>query len=185
MSKNKFTRRDLIKVGAMGGAATVIGKGARAQTAACIDSTPIPIGEIAFTGCGVGVEPFATSPFITQPFTQDLVIPEALRPGWNDGQGGLVTNPDDPRAWTVRKSQYGAGKLSPGPEAGHQDALGDRPGGHAELGWGIPNAGTHQQWVRGTGVGGVTLNMPDPILFHIRVQVNSHAFTNSPVVPIA
>ncbi|MFL5405614.1 MAG: multicopper oxidase domain-containing protein, partial [Myxococcales bacterium] len=185
MSKNKFTRRDLIKVGAMGGAATVIGKGARAQAAACIDSTPIPIGEIAFTGCGVGVEPFATSPFITQPFTQDLVIPEALRPGWNDGQGGLVTNPDDPRAWTVRKSQYGAGKLSPGPEAGHQDALGDRPGGHAELGWGIPNAGTHQQWVRGTGVGGVTLNMPDPILFHIRVQVNSHAFTNSPVVPIA
>ncbi|MFL5359578.1 MAG: multicopper oxidase family protein [Myxococcales bacterium] len=185
MSKNKFTRRDLIKVGAMGGAATVIGKGARAQAAACIDSTPIPIGEIAFTGCGVGVEPFATSPFITQPFTQDLVIPEALRPGWNDGQGGLITDPNDPRAWTVRKSQYGAGKLSPGPEAGHQDALGDRPGGHAELGWGIPNAGTHQQWVRGTGVGGVTLNMPDPILFHIRVQVNSHAFTNSPVVPIA
>jgi hypothetical protein len=184
MSQKRFTRRRLIKAGAMGGAATLIGKGARAQTAACIDHTPIPISEIAFTGCNVGLEPFATSPFITQPFTQELTIPQALRPGWNDGQGGLITDPNDPRAWQVRKSQFGATKVLPGPEAGHNDALGDRPGGHAELGWGIPNAGTHQQWVRGTGVGGVTLDLPDPILFHIRLQVNTHSFTNSPVVPI-
>ncbi|MFL5439467.1 MAG: multicopper oxidase family protein [Myxococcales bacterium] len=184
-NKNKFTRRDLIRAGAIGGAATLIGKGANAQTAACIDSTPIPIEEIAFTGCGVGAEPFATSPFITTPFNQPLPIPQALRPGWNDGQGGLITDPSDPRAWNVRKSAFGAGKVLPGPEAGHQDALGDRPGNHAELGWGVPNAGTHQQWVRGTGVGGVTLDMPDPILYHIRLQVNTHSFTNSPVVPIA
>src|SRR3954464_15204630 len=183
--KNRFTRRDLIKFGAMGGAATLIGKGANAQTAACIDQTPIPIEEVRFTGCGVGAEAFATSPFITQPFTQDLPIPQALRPGWNDGQGGLITDKSDPRAWTVRKSQVaGAGKVLPGPEAGHQDSFGDRPGNHAELGWGIPNAGTHQQWVRGTGAGGVTLDMPDPILYHIRLQVTGHSFTNSPVVPI-
>jgi FtsP/CotA-like multicopper oxidase with cupredoxin domain len=183
--KNRFTRRDLIKFGAMGGAATLIGKGARAQTAACIDQTPIPIEEVAFTGCGVGAEAFATSPFITEPFTQEMPIPQALRPGWNDGQGGLITDKSDPRAWTVRKSQVaGAGKVLPGPEAGHQDSFGDRPGNHAELGWGIPNAGTHQQWVRGTGAGGVTLDMPDPILYHIRLQVTGHSFTNSPVVPI-
>ncbi|MFL5399898.1 MAG: hypothetical protein ACJ79P_18550, partial [Myxococcales bacterium] len=140
-NKNKFTRRDLIRAGAIGGAATLIGKGANAQTAACIDSTPIPIEEIAFTGCGVGAEPFATSPFITTPFNQPLPIPQALRPGWNDGQGGLITDPSDARAWNVRKSAFGAGKVLPGPEAGHQDALGDRAGNHAELGWGIPNAG--------------------------------------------
>jgi hypothetical protein len=82
--KNRFTRRELIKLGAMGGAATLISKGARAQTA-CVDQTPIPIEEIAFTGCGVGAEAFATSPFITQPFTDAFVIPQALRPGWRDG----------------------------------------------------------------------------------------------------
>jgi len=183
MAEKRFTRRDLIRAGAVGGAATLIGKRANAQTA-FIDQTPVPISEVSFTGCDVGLEPFATSPFITQPFTQDFVIPQALRPGWRDGLGGIITDPNDPRAWNVRKSQFGAGKVMPGPDAGHQDALGDRPGNHAELGWGIPNAGTHQQWSHGTGVGGVTLDMPDPILYHIRLQVAPHSFTNSPVVPI-
>ncbi|MFL5397986.1 MAG: multicopper oxidase domain-containing protein [Myxococcales bacterium] len=183
-SKTRFTRRDLIKAGAVGGAATLLGKNARAQTAACIDQTPIPIEDIAFTGCGVGGEPMATTPFITTPFAQELPIPEALRPGWRY-ENGTLAGPNDPNAWTVRKSQFGAGVVRPGPEAGHQDALGDRPGNHAQLGWGIPNAGTHQQWSKGTGAGGVTLDMPDPILFHLRLQVSTHAFTNSPVVPIA
>ncbi|MFL5249956.1 MAG: multicopper oxidase family protein, partial [Myxococcales bacterium] len=169
---------------AVGGAATLLGKNARAQTAACIDQTPIPIEDIAFTGCGVGGEPMATTPFITTPFAQELPIPEALRPGWRY-ENGTLAGPNDPNAWTVRKSQFGAGVVRPGPEAGHQDALGDRPGNHAQLGWGIPNAGTHQQWSKGTGAGGVTLDMPDPILFHVRLQVSTHAFTNSPVVPIA
>src|SRR4051812_22154182 len=151
--KNRFTRRDLIKFGAMGGAATLIGKGARAQTAACIDQTPIPIEEIAFTGCGVGAEAFATSPFITQPFTQELPIPQALRPGWNDGQGGLITDKSDPRAWNVRKSAFGAGKVLPGPEAGPQGAPGDRPGHHAEPRWGIPQARPPPPGGRGPGGG--------------------------------
>src|ERR1043165_9272667 len=123
-SQKRFTRRDLIKAGAVGGAGTLIGKGAQPQVAA-IDQPPIPIKEIAFTTCGVGAEPVATSPFITQPFTQEMPIPEALRPGWRDGKGGIITDPTDPRAWTVRKSQFGAGKVLPGPEAGHQGALGD------------------------------------------------------------
>ncbi|MFL5372063.1 MAG: hypothetical protein ACJ78Z_17840, partial [Myxococcales bacterium] len=183
-SKTRFTRRDLIKAGAVGGAATLLGKNARAQTAACIDQTPIPIDEIAFTGCGVGGEPMATSPFITQPFTQELAIPEALRPGWRY-ENGTLANPNDPNAWSVRKSAFGAGVVRPGPETGHQDALGDRPALHDELGWGLPHSGTHQQWSKGTGAGGVTLDMPDPVLFHLRLQVATHGFTNSPVVPIA
>ncbi|MFL5387810.1 MAG: multicopper oxidase family protein [Myxococcales bacterium] len=184
MSKKQFTRRDLIKASAMSGTATLLGKGARAQVPACVDSTPIPIDEIAFTSCGVGNEPIATSPFITQPFTQELPIPEALRPGWRYPNGTLA-GPNDPNAWTVRKSQFGATVVRPGPEKGHQDALGDRKGMHAELNWGVPNAGTHQQWTKGTGAGGITLDLPDPVLLHIRLMVSSHSFTNSPVVPIA
>jgi hypothetical protein len=38
----------------------------------------------------------------------------------------------------------------PGPQPGHQDALGDRAGVHAELGWGIPDAETRQRWTSGT-----------------------------------
>src|SRR3954470_6487098 len=125
-SKTRFTRRDLIKAGAVGGAPALLREKAPAQTAARLDQKPIPIDEIAFTGCGVGGEPMATSPFITQPFTQELAIPEALRPGWRY-ENGTLANPNDPNAWTVRKSAFGAGVVRPGPETGHQDALGDRP----------------------------------------------------------
>ncbi|MFL5364551.1 MAG: hypothetical protein ACJ781_03655, partial [Myxococcales bacterium] len=138
---------------------------------------------MAFTNCGVGTEPVATSPFIMTPFKDPLPIPQAMRPGWRYPNGTLATA-TDPNSWTCRTSQFGPGVVRPGPEAGHQDALGDRPGVHDELGWGIPHAGTHQQWSHGTGTGGVTLNMPDPLLFHIRVQVSTHSVTSSPVVPI-
>ncbi|MFL5278543.1 MAG: multicopper oxidase family protein [Myxococcales bacterium] len=149
----------------------------------CADQTPIPISVLAFTTCGVGTEPMATSPFIMTPFKDPLPIPQAMRPGWRYPNGTLATA-TDPNSWTCRKSQFGPGVVLPGPQAGHQDALGDRLGVHDELGWGIPHAGTHQQWSSGTGVGGVTLNMPDPLLFHIRVQVSTHGFTSSKVVPI-
>ena len=181
MAQTRFTRRDVIRYSAMSGAATLIGRSAAAQV--CIDQTPIPIGEMGFTGCGVNDEPFATSPFIVSPFTEALPIPMAIRPGWRYPNGTLAA-PDDPSAWTVRKSQFGPGVVMPGPEAGHQDALGDRPGVHSELGWGIPNAGTHQLWTSGPGVTGQDLGLPDPLLFHIRVQVAKHGFTNSQVVPI-
>ncbi|MFL5421851.1 MAG: multicopper oxidase family protein [Myxococcales bacterium] len=170
----------------MAGAAGLIGNGARAAVSTCAagDQQQIPsIAEVAFSGCGVGGEAMATSPFIVNPFTQDLPIPKALRPGWRYPSGTLAA-PGDANAWTVRTSQFGPGVVQPGPQPGHQDAFGDRPGVHSELGWGIPNAGTHQQWTNGTGAGGVTLNLPDPILYHIRVNVSQGAVTNSPVVPI-
>ncbi|HZX66557.1 MAG TPA: hypothetical protein VFE76_14245, partial [Myxococcales bacterium] len=120
----------------------------------CADQTPIPISELAFTTCGVGTEPMATSPIIVTPFKDPLPIPQAMRPGWRYPNGTLATA-TDANSWTVRKSQFGPGVVRPGPQAGHQDALGDRLGVHDELGWGIPHAGTHQQWSSGTGVGGV------------------------------
>src|SRR4051812_18567735 len=186
MSQPRFTRRDVIRYGSMAGAAGLIGNGARAAVSTCAagDQQQIPsIAEVAFSGCGVGGEAMATSPFIVNPFTQDLPIPKALRPGWRYPSGTLAA-PGDTNAWTVRTSQFGPGVVQPGPQPGHQDAFGDRPGVHSELGWGIPNAGTHQQWTNGTGAGGVTLNLPDPILYHIRVNVSQGAVTNSPVVPI-
>ena len=78
MSKRNFSRRDLLRASAVTGAAGLIGKAAWGQT--CADSSPIEIGNIAFTGCGVGGEPFPTSPFILQPFTQALPIPEGQHP---------------------------------------------------------------------------------------------------------
>jgi|tagenome__1003787_1003787.scaffolds.fasta_scaffold20983076_2 FtsP/CotA-like multicopper oxidase with cupredoxin domain len=182
MARTNFTRRDVLRAGALSGAAGMVTKQAWAQ--ACVDQQPIPISDLSFTGCGVDGEPMATSPFIVQPYKDPLPIPRAMRPGWRYPNGTLAA-PGDPNAWTVRKSvQFGAGVVLPGPEAGHQDAFGDRPGVHSELGWGIPNAGTHQQWTSGTGAGGVTLGLPDPLLFHIRVQVSTHGFTTSQVVPI-
>ena len=53
--------------------------------------------------------------------------------------------------------------------------MGDRPNGA-----GLPNAGTHQLWPGNGVVGGY----PDPILYHIRLQVAEHEFTKSKVKPI-
>jgi FtsP/CotA-like multicopper oxidase with cupredoxin domain len=189
MSSRGIHRRELLKIGAVSGAGTmVVGKRAWAQ--ACVDTTPVPISDVAFTGCGVGGEPMATSPFIVNPYSQPLPIPKAMRPGWRTPDGRLIPA-TDPGAWFVRKSvQFGNNTIvPPGPGPGQQDALGDRPGVHSELGggtnpWGIPNAGTHQLWTSGRGVTGQDLGLPDPLLFHIRLQVAAHNFTSSAVVPI-
>jgi FtsP/CotA-like multicopper oxidase with cupredoxin domain len=186
----KFTRRDVLKAGTAAGALLATEK----VLACAVDSSPIPIEDIAFTTCGVGGEPMATSPFIVNPYQDAFVIPRAMRPGWrtpDTGSGSTLLSANDPSAWFVRKSvQFGNNTIvRPGPAPGQQDALGDRPGVHADLGggtnpWGIPNAGTHQLWTSGPGVTGQNLNYPDPILLHIRLQVNTHSFTTSPVVPI-
>src|SRR5262245_41530979 len=189
MSSRRINRRELLKAGGVAGAGTMV-VGRRAWGQACVDTTPVPISDVAFTGCGVGGEPMATSPFIVNPYTQPLPIPKAMRPGWRTPDGRLI-GAHDPGAWFVRKSvQFGNNTIvPPGPGPGQQDALGDRPGVHSELGggtnpWGIPNAGTHQLWTSGRGVTGQDLGLPDPLLFHIRLQVAAHNFTSSAVVPI-
>ena len=86
--KNLFTRRDVLRYAGASGVAMV---GSKALGQVCVDGTFIPsIATDAFTGCGVGGEPFPASPFILQPYQQELPILSALRPGWRDPDGNLV-----------------------------------------------------------------------------------------------
>ncbi len=179
--KNQFTRRDVLKYGAATGVAMA---GTKALGQLCVDSSMIdPFSRISFTGCGVGGEPFPTSPFILQPYTDPLPIPKALAPGWRRPDGTL--DPTAADAWTVRMSNGVVGTTIslPSPAPGRQDALGEREAVNGAL-LGLPPAGTHQLWSSGVGVKGQDLGLPDPILYHIRVQVRTHNFTTSPVVNI-
>jgi len=180
----KLSRRELIRLTAMAGGAVLIG-GSRSLWA-CADQTPTGIENVAMTGCNVNVEPFPTSPFILQPFTQDLPIPMALKPGWRRPDGTLSPTASD--AWTVRQSFLGNNAICrPGPGAGMQDAMGPRSRTCGAGGPWAPDAGTHQLWVDGKGAAANKQRgfpLPNPILYHIRLQVDQHRFTTSPVLPI-
>src|SRR5918911_2212223 len=71
-NKFKLSRRDVLKIGAVGGAASVIGasalapRSASAQVAAC---SGLP-----------ALEAFPTSPLILNPFTDPLPVPQAQAP---------------------------------------------------------------------------------------------------------
>jgi FtsP/CotA-like multicopper oxidase with cupredoxin domain len=192
----KWTRRDLIKLGFMSGAATLIG-GRSAWGQSCVDQTPMDIS-LAETGCGV-IEEFPVSPFILNPFRDMLPIPQALRPGYRQPDGTL--DPAAADAWTVRILNGRNQRVisAPGPGAGRQDALGARPrvsvdqfgiAGAPGTTYNLPDAGTHQLWTDGSGVSGSAVAgspwfpMPNPILYHIRVQVRPASFTTSAVRPI-
>jgi len=182
----KLSRRDLIKLSLMAGGATMLG-GKRAWSQVCIDQTPQDIDiETGLTA----IEAFPTSPFILNPFTDPLPIPAAMRPGYCQPDGTLTPNSSD--AWTVRSSQFGSNVIcAPGPSAGHQDAIGARRRTAGVPGTPVPDAGTHQLWCDGTGVSGTGNNisvpgfpLPNPILYHIRLQLRQHSFTSSFVQPI-
>jgi FtsP/CotA-like multicopper oxidase with cupredoxin domain len=183
----QFSRRDLLRLGLISGGATLLGaRSALAQVrGTCIDQTMQSIN--IFTGAGAGNEAVPTSPFILQPFTQEVpgstLNPlNAMRPGWRRYNGMLA--PTAPDAWTVRTSAFGKNIIMrPGPTAGYQDAMGKRPryAGSGATAVRVPDAGTHQIW---TSKSATDLGLPDPILYHIRLQVRSHSFTNSPVQPI-
>jgi FtsP/CotA-like multicopper oxidase with cupredoxin domain len=189
----RMNRRDLLKLSMMSGAATLLGAGAkRAYGAACVDQTPMDIA-LAETGCGV-IENFPVSPFILQPFTQALPIPQAMKPGWRHPDGTL--DPNYTGAWTCRiKSGLNQNVISrPGPGSGDQDSFGARPRYSVDPRTGtrydLPDAGTHQLWTDGSGWSASAVSgskwypMPDPMLYHIRVQVAQGRFTTSPVVNI-
>jgi hypothetical protein len=84
----KLSRRELLRLTVMAGGAALIGSSRLAW--ACPDQTPTSIDNVAFTGCNVNTEPFPTSPFIQEPFTQEMPIPMALRPGWRQPDGTLT-----------------------------------------------------------------------------------------------
>ncbi|MFL5366381.1 MAG: multicopper oxidase family protein [Myxococcales bacterium] len=162
----QFTRRDLMKYSGAAGAAAFYGKKAYGQAPLCADTTPIDIGSVAFTTCPVDVDLYPTSPFILNPFTDPLPIPQALRPGYRNPDGTLATT----QAWTVREKGGVTGSINspPSPAAGDQDALGERPMANdgqtftffnpkngvsttKTLNFGGAKAGTHQLWPGGAG----------------------------------
>src|SRR5512146_679976 len=128
---NKLSRRELIKLSFMAGGATLLG-GRRAWGQQCsgfIDQTPVPFE----TSTGLSaIEVFPTSPFILNPFTDELPIPSAMQPGYRQPDGALTPNSSD--AWTVRewfnadqKKWYSNLVCAPSPARGMQDCMGARP----------------------------------------------------------
>ena len=180
--KLKVSRRDVLRLSMMSGAATLLG--AR-RAFGCVDTFPfINDIELANTGIGVSGEAFPTSPFILEPFNDPLPIPTAMKAGYRQPDGTLDPNATD--AWTCRYSEFGSGIVRPGPSAGCQDAIGERRqvcnDPETGISYTLPNAGTHQLWPGTAGT--VCGNYPQPILYHIRLQVNTHSFTTSRVLPI-
>src|SRR4051812_42278040 len=123
----RFTRRDLMKYSGAAGAAAFYGKNAYGQAPLCADTIPIDIGSVAFTTCGVDADLYPPSPFILNPFTDPLPIPQALRPGYRNPDGTLSAG--SPQDWTVREKGGVTGSFvsPPSPNPGDQDALGERP----------------------------------------------------------
>ena len=182
----KLTRRELFQLSMMSGAATLIGSRSARGAVACTALPPQPYPIDIETGLGA-IEVYPTSPWIMNPFTDPLPIPTAMRPGYRQPDGTLT--PGSPDSWTVRTSAFGRGIVSPGPGRGQQDALGARPRTAGSPGPAVPDAGTHQLWTDGTGAAWPTSKppgfpLPNPILYHIRLQVKKHSFTSSPVLPI-
>jgi FtsP/CotA-like multicopper oxidase with cupredoxin domain len=178
MEKPEFTltRRDLLRLSILTGGATLIGSRAAWALQDTCGQSSIEDIEQAVTTCGAGMEAMPISPLILSPFTEDLPIPKALRPGWRRDDGNLDPNALD--AWTCRTSYFGSnGVVYPGPEAGYQDAM-----GHRSNGAGLPYAGTHQLWPGTSGT--VCASYPDPIYYHIRLQVAEHRVTDQKVRPI-
>jgi FtsP/CotA-like multicopper oxidase with cupredoxin domain len=184
----KLSRRELIKLSLMCGAALAVPGGAWAQSCAgFVDQTPHDIDLV--TGL-TPIEVFPTSPFILGPFTDPLPIPTSMIPGYRQPDGTLT--PNAPDAWRVRTSAFGSNVvLPPSPLAGRQDAMGARPRTAGVPGPAVPDAGTHQLWTDGSGVSGTSngirvpgFPLPNPKLYHIRVQVGTHSFTSSQVQPI-
>ena len=150
----RLTRRDMLKLSA-GGA------GVFALTAS---GFAVPRG-FGSGGGSLYIEAFPTSPLILTPFSDELTIPEALRPADPDNP----TNPQnisDPRTGDAINCV----------DRNVQDCLGSDPEGPYYKKYGKV-LGTHSVWCD-------DLKMPDPIVYKIDLQVEEHSFTSSKVQPI-
>jgi FtsP/CotA-like multicopper oxidase with cupredoxin domain len=168
-------RRAWLKYALLSGATSTLG-GRAAWSAVCTDQTPVEIHEVQNTGCGMREE-MPLSPLILEPWKDDLPIPRAMTPGWRRIDGTLAN--DAPDAWFCRPypGRPSGRVVVPSKDLGYQDAMGDRTRGNN-----LPRAGTHQLWP-GTA-GKPCSDYPQPILYHIRVQVAEHRFTSSLVRPL-
>src|SRR3954469_8890775 len=154
----QLTRRDMLKLSSAGA-------GVFALTAS---GFAVPRG---FAGGGGGggslyLEAFPTSPLILNPFTDELVIPQAMRPA-DELNPQKPTNIYDPR--DPKKQIHPEDRTA-------QDCLGNVHNGKYQQRYGSV-LGQHSVWCD-------DLNMPDPIIYKIDVEVAQHAFTSSKVQPI-
>src|SRR4051812_18448283 len=151
-----LTRRDMLKLSA-GGA------GMFALTAS---GFAVPRGFGSGGGGGsLYLEAFPTSPLILTPFTDELPIPQALRPA-------DPANPTNPQNITDPRS----GKKIDCIDRTAQDSLGvvDNDDYYKKYG---KTMGTHSVWCD-------DLRMPEPIVYKIDLEVAEHAFTSSKVQAI-
>src|SRR3954447_2216456 len=156
LDKIRLTRKDMLKLSA-GGA------GMFALTAS---GFAVPRG-IAGGGGGGGslyIEAFTTSPLIMNPFSDDLVIPDAMRP--NDLSDSLGAGDSA----TAQPNKYRQDSIGPAPDKIYEEKY------HQTL-------GQHQIWPgEGPTAGYFTNN--EPIVYQIKVECAHKQFTSSRVTPI-
>jgi FtsP/CotA-like multicopper oxidase with cupredoxin domain len=152
----RLTRRDMLKLSA-GGA------GMFALTAS---GFAVPRGFGAGGGGGsLYLEAFPTSPLIVSPFTDELPIPQALRPADK-------SNPKDPKNIFDPKTNKQINAI----DRTVQDCESNVSDGDYYKRYGHV-LGQHSVWCD-------DLKMTDPIVYKIDLEVAEHAFTTSKVQPI-
>ena len=158
-----LNRRTFLKLGAAGTAVAAVGA-ARSLVAPDLRKRGLMSGEgvfdaasIAFAGA-IYTEVFPTSPLIVNPFSDVLPVPKALAP---------VADP------SAMKDPWSGAARPPGPNAGQQNSFGSEQ---------------HQIWPGLTPPDGLVrpgvINYPNPIVYQIKLQLGTHAFTTSRVRPI-
>jgi FtsP/CotA-like multicopper oxidase with cupredoxin domain len=150
-----MNRRDLLKLGGgllVAGGTALRSTPARATPFGGLQELPCPTGGPLYT------EVYPTSPFILDPFTQDLPVPAPLKPS-------------NPANWT----SLGASDWA------RPDC---RAGGRQDSDYGVHQVGPEAIPV-GTGTRRVTyLQYPAPLYYRLALQVGQHRFTTSRVRPI-
>ncbi len=154
----QLTRRDMLKLSSAGA-------GVFALTASGF-AVPRGFGSGGGGGGSLYIEAFPTSPLILNPFTDELPIPEAMRPadGLNPTKPTNIFDPRDPNK-----------QIHPDDRT-TQDCLGNVVDGKYQQRYG-KTLGQHSVWCDDLG-------MPDPIIYKIDLEVAQHAFTSSKVQPI-
>ena len=152
-----MNRRDLLKLG--GGVLVAGGAALRATSVAAAGARPgIPQEFPCQDGGPLYTEVYPTSPFVLEPFTQDLPNPVPLKPS-------------NPATWT----SLGAFDWA------RPDC---RTGGRNDCDYGVHQVGPEAIPI-GTGTRKVTyIKYPEPLYYRLALQVGQHNFTNSKVLPI-
>ena len=164
--KHHMNRREMLRLS--GGALVASGAALRSASAAT-SAGKLPAGIPQEAPCLDGgplyIESHPTSPFILEPFTQDLPNP-------------IPAKPSNPSTWVNR---FGALDWAlPNPRTGGRNDTGGR--------FGVTN-GVHQVGYEkipiGTGTRKVSyITYPEPLYYRLALQVGQHEWTTSKVKPI-